>query len=213
MFLPICLFALLSQDSALLTITTDAAVRVSIDGQDQGRIEPGERREIRLPAGEKKIEVLPESGGAPWRKLILASSVLPNDVKIPMRAHLLAGEVRERGYWQDQRTHLTWAGADNGSSVTVSQAKSYCRKLQVGALSGFRLPEIDELQTLIGGVSDERGFRVIAPLKLTGWAWSATTGNEAAEHWTLDFGDGARASVAAGDAGLNRALCVLSNSR
>jgi hypothetical protein len=116
--------------------------------------------------------------------------------------------VKERGYWEDKRTGLLWAAADNGSGVTVSQARHYCKTFRGGGIAGWRLPEIDELQPLFGGVADERGFRLVAPLKISGWAWSNTQGNEPAENWTLDFGDGARASVAAGDAGLNRALCV-----
>lgn len=118
--------------------------------------------------------------------------------------------IQKAGFWQDPRTKLMWAAADNGSGVTVSQAHSYCRKLTLGGFRDWRLPEIDEVQTLFGGERDDRGYRIVGPLKLTGWAWSATTGNEPAENWTLDLGDGARASVAAGDAGLNRALCVRS---
>jgi NADH:flavin oxidoreductase / NADH oxidase family len=46
------------------------------------------------------------------------------------------------------------------------------------------------------------------PIKLTGWQWSSTPGKQAGEGWALDFGDGGRPSVAAGDSGLNRALYV-----
>jgi hypothetical protein len=35
-----------------------------------------------------------------------------------------------------------------------------------------------------------------------------SVGKEPGEQWSLDFGDGARASVVTGDSGLNRALCV-----
>jgi hypothetical protein len=107
--------------------------------------------------------------------------------------------------WKDERTGLVWAGADNGSGVTVSQAKAYCAALAGGP---WRLPEIEELQSIVGTQANEKGYRVTGPLKLSGWAWSATQGREAAENWTMDLGDGGRASVAKGDAGLNRALCV-----
>ncbi|MBC7926115.1 MAG: DUF1566 domain-containing protein [Bryobacteraceae bacterium] len=117
-------------------------------------------------------------------------------------------EIQKAGFWTDARTSLMWAAADSGSGVTVSQAHSYCKKLSLGGFADWRLPQIDQLQALFGGEPDERGFRVVAPLKLTGWSWSASAGNEPAENWSLDLGDGARASVAAGDAGLNRALCV-----
>ncbi|BDC48865.1 hypothetical protein F183_A11810 [Bryobacterales bacterium F-183] len=110
--------------------------------------------------------------------------------------------------WKDERTGLTWAGSDNGSGVTVSQAKAYCRNLEIAGVKGWRLPDIEELQSIVGTQANDKGYRVIGPLKLSGWAWSATQGREAAENWTMDLGDGGRASVAKGDAGLNRALCV-----
>lgn len=112
--------------------------------------------------------------------------------------------------WTDSKTGLTWTTADNGSAVSRSQAIQYCSSLKLSDYQ-WRLPEIDELQTLFGGKPDDRGYRLIVPLKLTGWAWSATLGKEPGEGWALDFGDGARASVADGDAGLNRALCVRDN--
>lgn len=140
--------------------------------------------------------------------MILLSAALPTHVQIPLQSHLLRGTIQQLGHWTDPRTQLTWAAADNGAGVTVSQARHHCDTLKIGHLHTWRLPTIDELQTLFGGPPDERGFRVIAPLKLSGWAWSSSVGNEPAEHWALDFGDGARASVVAGDAGLNRALCV-----
>jgi phage baseplate assembly protein gpV len=116
--------------------------------------------------------------------------------------------LQKVGYWTDERTKLTWAAADNGSGVTVSQARHYCKLLRAGGFNNWRLPSIDELSTIFGSSPDQRGFRVIVPLKLSGWAWSSTQGKEPAENWAFDFADGARASVAAGDAGLNRALCV-----
>jgi len=57
-------------------------------------------------------------------------------------------------------------------------------------------------------VTDDGGHHVLGPIKLTGWAWSSTPGKSTGEAWSLDFGDGGRASVVTGDSGLNRALCV-----
>lgn len=120
---------------------------------------------------------------------------------------LWAGEAP--GTWHDAKTGLTWAAADNGSSVTLSQARHYCKTLKTAGFTDWRLPEIDELFGIAGGELNEKGQRILAPIKLSsGWQWSATRGKEAAENWALDFGDGARASVVAGDSGQNRALCV-----
>lgn len=78
-------------------------------------------------------------------------------------------------------------------------------------LAGFKdwiLPSIDQLQGLVARADSRATYRVKGPLKLTGWQWSSTPGKQDGEGWALDFGDGGRASVAAGDSGLNRALCV-----
>jgi hypothetical protein len=206
---------LLSQEpeAPKLTITVDLPARLEIDGKDSGTIQPGSPIQLQVTPGEHQIAATPEAGGPAWRKPVLVSSALPTSLSIPLRAHILRADIQKKGYWSDERTGLLWAAADSGSGVTVSQARSYCHQLTAGGFHDWRLPEINEVQTLFGGQPDERGFRVVAPLKLSGWAWSATRGNEAAENWTLDLGDGARASVAAGDAGLNRALCVRSVSR
>jgi hypothetical protein len=114
--------------------------------------------------------------------------------------------------WLDPNTKRMWTAADSGSGISLSQAKRYCQASTTGGFKDWRLPEIDDLQGLFGGAEDERGYHLRGPLKLTGWQWSSTPGAQEGEGWTLDFGDGGRASVAAGDSGLNRALCVRSTN-
>jgi hypothetical protein len=101
-----------------------------------------------------------------------------------------------------------WTAADNGYGVSQLQAVRYCRRLTVGGFKDWTLPSIDDLQGMVGGARNQRGFSITAPIKLTGWQWSSSPGKQGGESWALDFGDGARASVADGDSGLNRALCV-----
>jgi hypothetical protein len=110
--------------------------------------------------------------------------------------------------WTDPTTHLTWTAADNGSGISLNQAKRYCSELPADGFHDWRLPSIDELQSLFGGAANDNGRHVKGPVKLTGWEWSSTPGQQEGEGWALDFGDGGRASVAAGDSGLNRALCL-----
>ena len=115
---------------------------------------------------------------------------------------------RYDGYWVDKDTGLTWTAADNAFGVSWTQASNYCRTLTVGGYKDWTLPGIDDLQRLFGGPADENGHHVRGPIRVTGWAWSASRGREPGEEWALDFGDGGRASVVMGDSGLNRALCV-----
>lgn len=111
-------------------------------------------------------------------------------------------------YWIDPNTHLMWTTADNGLGVSWVQAQRYCRDLRLDGFHDWSLPSIDELQGLVGAANAEATYRIRAPIKLTGWQWSSTLGKQDGEGWALDFGDGGRASVASGDSGLNRALCV-----
>ena len=53
-----------------------------------------------------------------------------------------------KGFWQDSATGLTWAVNDNGSSVSSNQANDYCSSLRSGGYSDWRLPKIEELETL-----------------------------------------------------------------
>jgi hypothetical protein len=119
-----------------------------------------------------------------------------------------SGEAPARPYWVAPETGLMWAAADNGYGVSWTQASNYCRALTLGGYKDWTLPAIDDLHRLFGGAANQSGYRVAGPLKLTGWQWSSSPGREPGEQWALDFGDGGRASVAMGDSGLNRALCV-----
>jgi hypothetical protein len=116
-------------------------------------------------------------------------------------------------YWIDPETHLMWTAADNGSGLSWLQARRYCRNLTLAGFKDWTLSSIDDLQGLVGGAAGQSAYRIKAPIKLTGWQWSSTPGKQDGEGWALDFGDGGRASVATGDSGLNRALCVRSSDR
>jgi hypothetical protein len=114
----------------------------------------------------------------------------------------------EQAYWVDPSTHLMWTASDNGSGLSLRQAAHYCRQLRLGGFQDWTLPSINDLQSLVADAENQKGYRLKPPLKLTGWQWSSSAGKQVGEAWALDFGDGARASVPAGDSGLNRALCV-----
>ena len=111
-------------------------------------------------------------------------------------------------HWIDPATHLMWTAADNGSGLSWGQAKRYCLDLKQEGFRNWTLPDIEQLQDLFSASADNNGFHIKAPIKLSGWQWSSTPGQQSGEGWAFDFGDGGRASVAAGDSGLNRALCV-----
>lgn len=127
-----------------------------------------------------------------------------------MAVVLLAWSARgaDEGVYLDPHTQLLWTASDNGSGVSGIQAARYCEDNRLGGYSDWRLPSIDQLQTLVTVNANEAGYHIPGVFRLSGWQWSSTAGDRKGELWALDFGDGARASVLTGDSGLNRALCV-----
>jgi hypothetical protein len=123
-------------------------------------------------------------------------------------AHAQNAPVSRPATWTDRQTGLIWTASDNGIGVTARQAANYCRTLALDGHHDWSLPTIDDLHHLFGGPPSASGYHINAPIKLTGWQWSGSPGQQRGEQWALDFGDGARASVVTGDSGLNRALCV-----
>jgi hypothetical protein len=194
--------------SAKLVVYSDFECRLRVDENPGGVLKPGAEASLKLSPGEHRIEAVPLSGGIPWRGTVTLTGKENRELHIRLPVAAGHADASDRGYWVDSATHLYWTAADNGFGVSWAQASSYCTSLQLGGLSDWTLPAIEDLHHLFGGPPDASGHHVAAPLKLTGWEWSATAGAEPGERWALDFGDGARASVVTGDSGLNRALCV-----
>jgi hypothetical protein len=196
LFLPLAL----CQGSHLL-IHTDARCRLTVDGKTQHTLTPDRALRLKLSPGEHRLEAVPTLGGAKWVKTIaLTTADTHQELTISLGATL--------GYWIDPATKLMWTAVDNGAGLSWSQAIRYCRELTLAGFKDWTLPSIDDLQQVSESAANENGYRIRGPIKLSGWQWSATPGQQAGEGWALDFGDGGRASVPAGDSGLNRALCV-----
>jgi hypothetical protein len=97
----------------------------------------------------------------------------------------------------DNSTGLTWQRAVSTQTYDSSDAAAACTSLSLGGLtSGWRLPTIKELQTLVdrraatGPVIDVTSF----PNTLTtANYWSSTVdkaGASAKEHWSVSFASG-----------------------
>jgi hypothetical protein len=53
-----------------------------------------------------------------------------------------------RDYWIDPATNLMWATKDNGKDISWKAAIKYCRDLNLAGYTGWRMPNMDELQAL-----------------------------------------------------------------
>jgi hypothetical protein len=185
---------------AELLVRTDVECRLKVDGAAWRTLKTGDGIRLALPVGAHQLEAVPLVGAGHWAKAVEIAAADEH------RAIDIA--LRDTGYWIDPDTQLMWAAADNGFGLSRSQAARFCRQLTLGGFKDWTLPSIDELQRIFGGPESQVGFHITGPVKLTGWQWSSTAGKQEGEGWAFDFGDGGRASVADGDSGLNRALCV-----
>ena len=125
--------------------------------------------------------------------------------------------------WTDPATGLQWTRADNNSNISWNEAVDYCKNLNLGGKSGWRLPEIEELK----GIYDRSanvpptvrpelaGMNIqFAPnhvkgnFRLSGLELSIT-GKPPAEELAFDFGTGKERSLKSDDKKWRkRALCV-----
>lgn len=103
----------------------------------------------------------------------------------------------KNGTVTDNETRLMWvkdgssAGCNNGDTLTWEQAKLFCKKLEFAGHKNWRLPNVNELQSI---VDYGRYNPVINPVftnTKSSYYWSATTYvNSAAPAWGVDFSDG-----------------------
>jgi hypothetical protein len=110
-----------------------------------------------------------------------------------------------------------WAKKDNGSDVGWLEASDYCRSLQLGGYSDWRLPTIEELEGISAPHENVPGqwgngipisMHVKGNLKLSGWHWSQSDGDAYGERSYFGFVLGHRGSDPVGKSQFNRALCV-----
>ncbi len=114
--------------------------------------------------------------------------------------------IGQQPTWTDPATGLMWATRDNGSDVTWQQASSYCQNLSLGGYSGWRLPTINELESIY---NVSLNGHIKGNIQMTdSWAWSSTAGNASGEMWTFWFAYGHRLPYRLGYSADIRALCV-----
>ena len=91
----------------------------------------------------------------------------------------------------DNDTGLTWQRAVDASSYTHSQAMSYCAGL-ILAGTGWRLPSIQELQTIVDDSRVSPAIDQVAfPSTPSPFFWSSSLyAGDSSHAWVVDFNDG-----------------------
>lgn len=177
-------------------------------------------------ASEVKVVSLPPTRlhrGAPIWVLggTILAVVLLTGATVLGRTH--AAQVAD-SVWTDPQTKLMWQREDNGAHLPSQQANinrqeaiDYCKRLSLAGYTDWRLPAIDELQTLYDtSVSIPGYWEEIRPVywhvkgnvHLTGGPSAANVTLDSGEEQTFDFSYGRRnlndVTFRAG----HRALCV-----
>ena len=122
-----------------------------------------------------------------------------------------AGQVTGQdaaGVWKDDATGLAWATKDNGNAVTPAGGAIYCDSLTTGGLSTWRLPTIDEVETVFDK-SDKKQYRTKGTIELSDACVLTSSTNPMGETWTFCFNTGSRNLGGGGGCGTTSlALCV-----
>lgn len=80
-----------------------------------------------------------------------------------------------QGYVTDARTGLVWQHPTSNSVYTWEQANTYCRGLTFGLTSGFRMPTLKELLTIVDPTRVRPAVDLHAfPNAPSEWFWTAS---------------------------------------
>jgi len=98
----------------------------------------------------------------------------------------------QEGVWTDPKTGLAWQRRYDGTKRNWDNAKRYCQSLSLGGLTGWRLPNKEELQSI---VDTSRKNPAINPTHFPDtkplFHWSSTTiADGTPEAWGVSFYDG-----------------------
>jgi hypothetical protein len=96
-----------------------------------------------------------------------------------------------KAFWTDSATGLTWAAKDNGASVSPNQANGYCSSLRSGGYSDWRLPKIDELESVYDSKVSKQ-YKTKGSIELSDSCALSGSANSSGEVWTFCFNSGSR---------------------
>ena len=113
---------------------------------------------------------------------------------------LLVSALSAKDVILDTTTSLLWQDAfiNKDALVTYKEAQNYCKYLHIEKYKKFRLPTLNELQTLVDYTNYDpailNGFKYVE--STTYWT-STVFADDNSEYWTVDFEKGSRSVKAA----------------
>lgn len=117
-----------------------------------------------------------------WIAVVLFAAPLPLNAAAPVGLYTLAADTV-----RDNRTGLVWQRTATVQLVGAAAAASYCQNLSLGGVSsGWRLPRLKELQTLVD-VRSQPLIDAAAFPGAQGGYWSSSPGPSAGYAWSVNF--------------------------
>jgi len=90
----------------------------------------------------------------------------------------------------DNKTGLMWQNARFSAKRTWQEAIDYCKKLEFEGYDDWRLPNVNELRTIMPKDGDEILFEDLSPIDMdSGHSWSSTDYDETHARYNLNFWD------------------------
>lgn len=202
-----------------LLVKADEACTLNLNGKFVKKVAVGESVVIPIPTlGDHLLEAR-SADGLTWSKVMTIKE--PNQVFVEtglagLRAKREAERAAERQATEARarltlvRGSLTWVRRDNGVDVNWHQAKEFCDGLSFAGYDDWRLPSIQELETL-HDASGSGDREVLPGVELTGDAQWSSTMLDASGAWSLYFPGGERSADNLDFGYDRRALCVRSS--
>jgi hypothetical protein len=110
--------------------------------------------------------------------------------------------------WRDPATGLVWTQQDNGSDVTWQEAQNYCRNLNAGGYTNWRLGSFPEVRSLFDPTANVNDQHIKGEIQITGHlVWTSSPGMEQGKAFLVFFDTDYWATNFLGSRA-GRALCV-----
>ncbi len=145
-----------AQSDTTLLATTDLDCTWKLDGKVQGNLKADDSVVVPVSLGKHLVQASSTDGLDKWRTVVTVTQAGQEMVDIKLK------ETRQRRVAEtepttqrtappttqptdaptcnDPATGLMWAGKDNGSNLTWSEAQTYCGDLRLAGYSKWRLP-------------------------------------------------------------------------
>ena len=137
--------------------------------------------------------------------LLSLAAIIASGQSIANKAPSQVSQLHD--YWLDPATNLMWAAKDNGKDVSWKGAIKYCRTLNLAEHTGWRMPNLDELEGLYdksliapGMAGDKQHYRpftwhIKGNIFLTGDQWTTLQrlddrGKPSGYVYNVDFNEG-----------------------